>query len=123
MDVYLDAVDWRWLTGLASTQERIGALLEGTNNVGVLEGYEPWVDWIEDGWSHATYWEALELTAREFDKPLGDTILTAWAPILSGNERFDELRLAVPSANQFYLSLCPASVTRVVAALDALDLA
>jgi hypothetical protein len=122
MQVSLDAVDWKWLLALKPRRARIDALLMSTDNVGFVETYQPAMDWIDSDNQHSDLWDLIEDLAHGSDKPTGDLLLTAWEPILSCDERFDELSLGDDSEGCFYASLAPASVRKMADALAAIDL-
>jgi hypothetical protein len=123
MQVSLDAVDWKWLTSLSPPRARIDAMLDGTGNEsGHIEMFEPFEDWISSAILHEDIWDAIEYWAKDAEKTLSARLLAAWAPLLSGEEEFDELNLSDLSEGCFHLSLSPASVKRIVTAMDKLDL-
>jgi len=121
MEYSLDAVDWKWLTGLHSTRARIDALLgEGTPD-GVMESYD--LDWNMGGVMAFETWDALETVAGEADdKRYARLVLAAFAPLMSGEPKYDELNLADESSGCFYASLSPPTVAVVAQAMSQLDL-
>jgi hypothetical protein len=126
MQACLDAVNWEWLSALPSTRARVDALLEGAGHEGgyINGDLELPGGWIDSAILHGEIWDAIEyLAGYEADKPLADLLRTAWEPILAGGDRFDELGLIEEADGCFDASLAPASVARVAAAIEALDLA
>jgi len=123
MLVSLDAVDWKWLTGLPSTRARIDALLgEGTPD-GVMQDYDGPGGWNMSDNVHCDLWDFLESMAGEADKRTGKLILAAFAPFMSCEPEYDELDLSDESSGCFYASLSPATVKRMAQAMSQLDLA
>jgi hypothetical protein len=120
MEYSLDAVDWKWLSGLSSTRARIDALLgEGTPD-GVMASYDG--DWIMSGGVSFDAWDALETIASEADKRYARLVLAAFAPLMSGEDKYDELKLSKESEGCFYASLSPRTVAVVAQAMSQLDL-
>lgn len=123
MQVTADAVDWGWLSSIASSPRLVEELFEGADRETIVEScyaFNP--RWNDSAMTYFDVAEAMkELLAHE-GPALRLQVEKGIYPLVSENQATDELGLSSKTQGCYYASLSPATVVSTGEAFRSLDL-